>query len=403
MRPTMQNALQYKWDGPYTVTKVIGLYDYEIKLKDGKHRVYHINMLNRVNKFQRESHIKQQSEPLISCSVATAVEEGDNPELAMSDEEITVHYNVKEKESYLNVEYAENISQAKLKELKSLIFEFKDIFSDVPTITNLDKHKIDLTNNQPIRGKPYPVPLHLEDALNEELDSMLNAGLIEPSQAYYASPLVLVKKPDGSIRVCVNHKSINHNTLISPSPFFSTEDILDRLGGSKFYSKFDLCKGYYQIPLEEKSRDYSTFVCKRGLFRFKVMPIGLVSAGATFTRMMKKLLDGTENLDSYLDDVLCHTKSWDDHISALRGFFSRVRMANIRLKPSKCELGGNSVSFLGHKVTEDHRSPDNFNKIMEANRPQTKKQVMSFLGMAQFFASYIPHYSTISAALTDLL
>ena len=214
---------------------------------------------------------------------------------------------------------------------------------------------------------------------------------------------MLVKKPDGSIRVCVNYKAINYKTLVSPYPFFSTDDILDRLGGPKFYSKFDLCKGCYQIPSEEKSRNYSTFVCKRGLFRFKVMPMGLVSAGATFTRMMKKLLDGTENLDSYLDDVLFHTKSWEDHVSALREFCYRVKMANFRLKPSKCELGGNSVSFLGHKVTEDHRSPDNLNKIMKANRPQTKIQVMSFLGMAQFFASYISHYSTISTALTDLL
>ena len=372
MRPVMQNALQYKWDGPYTVTKVVGLYDYEIKLKEGKNKVYHINMLKEY--FQRETFIEEQMEPVISCSVATVLEEENNPELAVSDEEIMVHYNIKQKESYLNVKYADNISQTKLKEIKSLVYEFKDIFSDVPTITNLDEHKIDLTCDRPIRCKPYPVPLHLEDALNKELDSMLNTGLIEPSEAYYASPLVLVKKPDGGIRVCVNYKNLNAHTLVSPYPFLSPDDIMDRLGGSKFYSKFDLCKGYYQIPLEEKSREYSTFVCKRGLYRFTVMSMGLVSAGATFTRMMRKLLDGSVNLDNYLDDVLCHTKSWEDHMVSLRDFFSRIRAANLRLKPSKCELGGNSVSFLGHKVTEDHRSPDNLDKIMEAGRPQTKNK-----------------------------
>ena len=401
MRPVMQNALQYKWDGPYTVTKVVGLYDYEIKLKEGKNKVYHINMLKEY--FQRETFIDEQMEPVISCSVATVVEEDNNPDLAVSDEEIMVHYNVKQKESYLNIKYADNISQAKLKEIKGLVYEFKDIFSDVPTITNLDEHKIDLTCDRPIRCKPYPVPLHLEDALNKELDSMLNAGLIEPSEAYYASPLVLVKKPDGSIRVCVNYKNLNAHTLVSPYPFLSTEDIMDRLGGSKFYSKFDLCKGYYQIPLEEKSREYSTFVCKRGLFRFTVMSMGLVSAGATFTRMMRKLLDGSVNLDNYLDDVLCHTKSLEDHIVSLRDFFSRIRAANLRLKPSKCELGGNSVSFLGQKVTEDHRSLDNLDKIMEAGRPQTKKRVMAYLGMAQYHSNYIAHYSTRVAPLTDLL
>ena len=401
MRPVMQNALQYKWDGPFTVTKVIGLYDYEIKLKEGKHKIYHINMLKEY--FPRDTMMDEQIEPVISCSVATVVEEEDNPELAVTDEEIMIHYNTKQKESYLNVKYSENISQARLKELKSLVFQFKEIFSDVPTITNLDEHKIDLTDDRPIRCKPYPVPLHLEDALNKEIDSMLNAGIIEPSEDYYASPLVLVKKPDGSIRVCVNYKALNAKTLVSPYPMLSTDDIMDKLGGSKFYSKFDLCKGYYQIPLEENSRKYSTLICKRGLYRFTVLPMGLVSAGATFTRMMRKLLNGTENLDSYLDDVLCHTKTWEEHISSLRVFFTRVQDANLRLKPSKCELGGNSVSFLGHKVTEDQRSPDNLNKMMEANRPQNKKQVMAYLGMAQFHSSYIPHYSTIVSPLTNLL
>ena len=353
--------------------------------------------------FTRESNNDNFQQPLISCSVATVLEEENSPELAINDEEIMIHYNVKQKESYLNVKYSEGLSQIKLKELKDLVFQFKDIFSDVPTITNLGEHKIELSNDRPIRSRPYPVPLHLEEALNKEIDSMLDSGLIEPSEAYYASPLVLVKKPDGSIRVCVNYKSLNSISLVDPQPFLSTDDILDRLGGSKYYSKFDLCKGYYQLPLEEKSRDYSTFVCKRGLFRFKVMPMGLVSAGASFTRMMNKLLDKTEHLDSYLDDVLCHTKSWEDHISSLRQFFTRVKMANIRLKPSKCELGGNSVSFLGHRVTEDHRSPDNLNKIMEATRPQTKKQVMAFLGTTGFFSAYIPFYSSLTAGLTDLL
>jgi hypothetical protein len=186
MRPVMHNALEYKWDGPYTVTKVIGLYDYEIKLRDGKHKVYHINMLKEY--FKRESLIGEQQDSLISCSVAAVVEEEDNPELAVNDEELMIHYNVKQKESYLNVKYAENISQVKLKELKNLVCEYKDIFSDVPTITNLDEHKIDLTDEHPVRCKPYPVPLHLENALNREIDDMLKAGLIEPSEAYYASP-----------------------------------------------------------------------------------------------------------------------------------------------------------------------------------------------------------------------
>ena len=373
----------------------------EIKLKDGKHKVYHINMLKEY--FTREPQNDDFSHPFVTCSVAAVLEEDNDAESTIKDEDILVHYNVKQKESYLNVKYSENLSENKLKQLKALVCEFQDIFSDVPTVTNLGEHKIQLSCDRPVRCRPYPVPLHLEESLNKELDSMLASGIIEPSQAYYASPLVLVKKPDGSLRLCVNYKMVNNLALFDPEPILSTDDILDKLGGSKFYSKFDLCKGYYQVPLEEKSKDYSTFVCKRGLFRFKVMPFGLASAGASFTRIMRRLLENTEHLDSYLDDVLCHTSNWEDHLYSLRQFFSRVRVANIRLKPTKCELGGNSVSFLGHKVIEDHRSPDNLNKILEATRPQTKKEVMSFIGLVGFFSSYIPRYAAICVPLTDLL
>ena len=130
--------------------------------------------------------------------------------------------------------------------------------------------------------------------------------------------------------------------------------------------------------------------------------MGLVIAGASFTRIMNKLLEGTEHLDKYMDDVLCQTNSWESHTSSLGQVFMKVKMANIKLKPSKCELGGNSVSYLGHRVNEDHRSADNLNKIMEATRPQTKKQV-TFLDSTGFFSAYIPFYSSLTSGLTDLL
>ena len=300
------------------------------------------------------------------------------------------------------MKHGENLSTNKFK-LKTLVCEFQDIFSDVSTVTSLGEHKIQLSCDLPVRCHSYPVPLHLEESLNKELDSMPTSGITEPSQAYYASSLVLVKKPGGSLRVGENYKMVKKVALFDSEPILPTDDILDKEGGSKFYFKFELGKGYCQTPLEEKPKDYNTFVCKRGLFRFEVMQFGLASVGAGFTRIMRRLLENTEHLDSYLDDVLCHTSNWEDHLCSLRQFFSRVRVANIRLKPTKCELGGNSVSFLGHKVIEDHRSHDNLNKILEATRPQTKKEVMSFIGLVGFFSSYIPRYASICVPLTDLL
>jgi len=105
----------------------------------------------------------------------------------------------------------------------------------------------------------------------------------------------------------------------------SADDIFPKLAGSRYYSTFDFCKGYWQITMEENSKDCTTFVNSRGLFRFKVMPFGLVNAGSTYNRMVRKLLDGATNLQTYVDDVIGHTKNWHEHIHTLRDFFEQVK------------------------------------------------------------------------------
>ena len=124
-------------------------------------------------------------------------------------------------------------------------------------------------------------------------------------------------------------------TVFDPQPMVSPDDIFPKLAGSQFYTTFDFCKGYWATPMEEKSEDYTTFVSSRGLMRFRVMPFGMVNSGSTYNRMIRKLLDGTENLESYVDDVLGRMKEWKDRMKILRNFFERVRKANLSLIPSK--------------------------------------------------------------------
>ena len=152
-------------------------------------------------------------------------------------------------------------------------------------------------------------------------------GVIERSEAPYASPLVLVKKSDNTYRVCVNFKELNSITVFDPEQMLSTDDTFPRLAGSKIYSSFDFCKGYYGIHMQEESKDYTAFVCSRGLMRFKVMPFGVVNSGSTYNRMIRKLLDGSHNLQSYVDDVVVsgHTGNWSKHMEII---LERVRKAN---------------------------------------------------------------------------
>ena len=139
-------------------------------------------------------------------------------------------------------------------------------------------------------------------------------GIVERSEAPYASPLVLVKKPDDSYRVCVNFKDLNKITVFNPEPMMSPDDIFPKLTGSQFYSTFDFCKGYWAIPMSEESKDFTTFVTSKGMMRFKVMPFGMANSGSTYNRMVRKLLEGAQDIESYVDDVLGHTTDWNRHI-----------------------------------------------------------------------------------------
>jgi hypothetical protein len=402
--PMGNNKLEFHWKGPYKIAKAVGLYDYQIEMSDGKYKTFHINMLKEYHRRAIEVDPEIHMVAAIN-TVSSVLEEENGEDLMVQDDELLVHYNTIQKESYLDVEIDSSLSRDRQNEVKKLLKEFADIFSDVPHKTHLVEHEIKLTSNEIVQCKPYTVPFNLREKLDKEINSLLDAGIIEPSTGPFASPIVIVVKPDKSIRLCVNYKKLNQISQLDPEPMTLTEDIFDKLGGSKFYSKFDATKGFYAIPLTPLSQDISTFTCHRGLFKFKVLPFGLSTSPATYTRMMRKLLSGSENLDSYIDDVLCHTTDWQSHIQTLRDFFERVRSANISLKPSKCKIGGTSVDFLGHKVVEDMRTPNpkNLQKIFDVARPSTKKEIMSLLGLTGFYQSYIPCYSKITAPLTNLL
>ena len=123
------------------------------------------------------------------------------------------------------------------------------------------------------------------------------------------------------------------------------EDIFYKIGNSKFYSKFDLAKGYWQIPIDEDSKDVTIFTCHKGLFKFNVLPFGIQAGSQVFCRAMRKLLKGACNIENYIDDVLAYNKTWEEDLMTIEDFFIRIRKVNLSIKPSKCEIGVKILNF----------------------------------------------------------
>ena len=284
------------------------------------------------------------------------------------------------------------------------MFQFPDVFSDIPGTTELVAHEIAVTLDQPIRSKQYPVPFALKEDIKKEIENMLQLGIIEPSNSPYASPVVMVKISDGSYRFCCDFRKLNSVTIFDADPFGNPDAIVAKLTRGKFFSKIDLSKGYWQIRMKESSKLLTAFVTSEGFFAFKKMPFGLVNSGATFCRMMRVLLKGSAQTDNFVDNIIIHTETWQDHLICLEQLLLRLRQSKLTARPTKCMIGVQNVTFLGHIIGEGRikPSPEKVESIQQCKRPTTKRQIRSFLGLVRYYRRFLPNFSAISARLSDL-
>ena len=266
------------------------------------------------------------------------------------------------------------------------------------------KHKIRLGQEEIVRTKPYQIPFALRESVNQNIEEMLRLDVIEPSESSFCNPMVVVKKPDNSNRICLDFRKLNNITVFDGEPMSDTEEIFSCLAKSTYFTKIDLTKGYWQIPLEEESKEYTAFPTDLGLFQFKVLAFGLMNAPACFNKLMRKLLKGMKNVKHFLDDILVYTNSWQEHVSVLNEVLLRLQEAGLTARPSKCNIGISSVDYLGHTISKDVVMPGDATvvKILSASAPTTKKELRSSLGLVGYFRKFLPQYASLVAPLTDL-
>ena len=291
-----------------------------------------------------------------------------------------------------------------------LLSEFQDIFVGPDGQlgqTHLASHKIDVQNSKPIKIPPRKCPLSQREIIDQQLDQMLENQIIEPSDSPWSAPICLVKESDGTYRFAIDFRGLNSVTVKDAYPLPNIRQIFDTLSGSKWYNTIDLASGYWQIKMDENSKKYTAFAtATRGLFQFLVMPFGLSNAGATFERVMESVL-GTlqwQKCICYLDDVIIFGSDFKTTLDNLRAVFSRLRDANLKLKPSKCKFFQKEVAFLGHMATErgTQCDPEKTEAVRNWPRPTNSKEVRSFLRLVNFYRAYIPNCAALAYPLNNL-
>ena len=258
------------------------------------------------------------------------------------------------------------------------------------------EHVIETGDHQPIRQAARRVPFAYRSEITQMINEMLASGVIQESSSPWASPVVLVRKKDNTLRFCVDYRRLNAVTRKDVFPIPRIDDLLDQLKGKKVFSTLDARCGYCQIKVKEESREKTAFVTFDGLCEFRVMPFGLTNAPATFQRLMQSVLTGMSEFCSvYIDDVLVFSDSIEEHIKHLQLIFDRLRKVGLKLHPLKCRFALPEVLYLGHLVSADgiRPNPDKVRAVVDFPVPTNVKTVREFLGMASYYRRFIPNFA----------
>lgn len=315
--------------------------------------------------------------------------------------------------SDFNLEHLDNSTK---KQLLDLLFEFSDIFSKrVYTIGRTQEvtPKFHVNSENLPSTRPYPVPIALREELRKQLHELEDANLIEKSDSYISFPLIMIKKRNPTNdpakqrwRLVVDFRKLNSNTNYQHYPLPLTTQLLDNLRGSTYYSSLDLSSSFWQIPLDPKDRDFTTFNSIYGSYRHTVLPQGLNVSPGTLQKLSDKILAPLAhlNISNYIDDYCLGSNSVSQMLYKLRQLFLQFRQFGLTLNPHKCTFLLPKITFLGHSLDKNGVAPiaENIVRIQEFPPPNTVRKVRRWIGMVGYYRRFIPNFSQICAPLTDL-
>ncbi|KAI3797433.1 hypothetical protein L1987_32690 [Smallanthus sonchifolius] len=303
----------------------------------------------------------------------------------------------------------------KCKEVKELddvpvVREYPEVFpEDLPGIPpdREIEFRIDLVPDaQPVAKAPYRLaPVEMKELI-AQLDELLEKGFIQPSISPWGAPVLFVKKKDGSIRMCIDHRELNKRTVKNKYPLPRIDDLFDKLQGASWFSKIDLRSGYHQLKVREEDIPNTAFRTRYGHFEFRVMSFGLTNAPAAFMDLMNRvcrpMLD--RSVIVFIDDILNYSKNEGDHACHLKEVLEALMREKLYAKFSKCAFWLREVQFLGHVINPNGImvDPAKIMTVRDWDIPKTPTEIRSFLGLAGYYRRIIQDFSKIASSLTKL-
>lgn len=299
-----------------------------------------------------------------------------------------------------------NLSENEKLQLDGALLKHIGVFNYSGDPTPFAIHQINTGNHEPIATPPYRLSFAKTRELKREIETMLENDVIEECESAWSSPVVMVPKRDGSIRVCVDYRKLNSITVPDRYPLPRLDDLLHAAKSTKYMTTLDLQSGYYQIEVALEDRDKTCLITPFGTFRFTRMPFGLRNAPATFQRLINTFKTGIPNVCilAYLDDVIICSETFQKHLEDLDIVFKRLAMFQLRLNNQKCSFCCSKVKYLGHFLTPEGIAIDTekTKAIIDRKEPKNIKQLISFIQTCSWYRKFIDNYADIARPLTNL-
>ena len=381
-----------RWSEPRKIIRRVSETSYETQLDNDRTEVKHVNCLR----------------PFTPRAQAAAVVVADTTENAEDQLLPLIDWGgagAEPSQSALRI--GTHLTERQQAEMRTMLNSFPDVLTEKLGVSDVLTHKIELTDDTPCVSRPYKIPHSLEKPVQQEIDRLLDLGVISESTSDYCAPMVPVrKKGSDEIRITVNFSRINAKMRDIKFPMTNPTILLGKVAGKPFVSSCDLSKSFYQLRLHEDSRRFTAFWAGNCSYEFNRVPMGIKTAPAILQKLMTKVLRGTEDFtSSLLDDIVIFSDTWEEHVKHVKQVMERLREAALTLNVAKCQFCLKSMNILGYTLMDGKLMPsdDKVEAIMKLAPAKTKKGVKAILGLAGYYRNLQPNFAETTYCLNELL